>query len=295
MRTPLRKPILWMVLIALACWGIPAAWAQEETGGPAQAAPPAASPMPFEIPKLAPGEAGANAASSSAGSPGAPHAGLSAPPAGTLTAPAGMAPPASVQGTGMPREDIRDIQGPIEIPASRAWFWVVVGALATMAALAAFWRWYRRRAVVRARRAYEIAFDELEKVKALMQSEQARAFSYRVSETVRVYIDRRFGVGARHRTTEEFIRDLLEKASSPLTHHTELLRDFLGHCDLAKFARGELSVEQMQAMHRSAWDFVEGTRPRPEEETRAAKRSSRKKTTATAPANTPALAAGGVS
>jgi len=256
MRTPLRRPTLWVVLIALAGWGIPAAHAQEETGVPAQAAPPAPSPMPFEIPKLAPAEGGANAASSFTGSPGAPHAGLSAPPAGTLAAQAGMAPPASAQGTGIPREDIRDIRGPIEIPASRAWFWAVVGALGTMVALAVFWRWYRRRAVVRARRAYEIAFDELEKVKALMQSDQARAFSYRVSETVRVYIDRRFGVGARHRTTEEFIRDLLEEASSPLKVHTELLRDFLDHCDMAKFARGELSLEQIQAMHRNAWDFV---------------------------------------
>ena len=34
------------------------------------------------------------------------------------------------------------------------------------------------------------------------------------------------------------------------------LGEFLGHCDLAKFARWQLSVPQMEAMLQSARDFI---------------------------------------
>jgi hypothetical protein len=41
-----------------------------------------------------------------------------------------------------------------------------------------------------------------------------------------------------------------------LTNHRELLDDFLGHCDLAKFARWILSAPEMETMLQSAHTFV---------------------------------------
>jgi hypothetical protein len=48
--------------------------------------------------------------------------------------------------------------------------------------------------------------------------------------------------------------------------HRELLADFLRHCDLAKFARWILSIEEMETMLQSAHNFVleTGTPPAPE-------------------------------
>jgi hypothetical protein len=67
------------------------------------------------------------------------------------------------------------------------------------------------------------------------------------------------------KTTHEFITQVAAEPSSELNRHSVPLREFLGHCDLAKFARQTFSEEQMGKMHRSAWRFVEKTRPKPKE------------------------------
>jgi hypothetical protein len=77
-----------------------------------------------------------------------------------------------------------------------------------------------------------------------------------VSEIVRNYIEQRFQVRAAHRTTQEFLHDLLAESHAALTVHHPLLGEFLEHCDLAKFARWQLSVAQMEAMYQSARTFV---------------------------------------
>jgi hypothetical protein len=73
---------------------------------------------------------------------------------------------------------------------------------------------------------------------------------------VRNYIEVRFHVWAARRTTEEFLYDLLESPDALLGSHRAVLADFLHHCDLAKFARWILSVEEMENMLQSARTFV---------------------------------------
>ncbi len=76
---------------------------------------------------------------------------------------------------------------------------------------------------------------------------------------------------AAHKTTEEFLQDLLGSQSSPIAGHRQVLDEFLSWCDLAKFARFALSAEQMDGMTAAARRFVETneaaarepTRPRP--------------------------------
>ena len=75
---------------------------------------------------------------------------------------------------------------------------------------------------------------------------------FAVSEIVRGYIEERFQVWAAHRTTDEFLHDLLEPSDALLAGHRVLLADFLQHCDLAKFARWNLPVEEMENMLWSA-------------------------------------------
>jgi hypothetical protein len=153
-------------------------------------------------------------------------------------------------------EDIRDIRGPKHIPSPWLWPDCLATGLAFVALGYAAWRWHRHRTLATEKSPYENALDRLEETRALMQPEHAREFSIAVSEIVRNYIEVRFHVWAARRTTEEFLYDLLESPDGLLGSHRALLADFLHHCDLAKFARWILSVEEMENMLQSARTFV---------------------------------------
>jgi len=164
-------------------------------------------------------------------------------------------------------DDIRDIRGPLHIPDPVNWLTYAIGACLALAAGVGAWRWFRRRKTLRAKRAYELAFERLEQARALMTPEMAEAFSVSVSSAVRAYIEDRFRVRVTRHTTEEFMARIQADPSGELTAYSDLLHNFLIHCDLAKFARCLLTGAEMKEMHRSAWDFVDRTRPRSEEET----------------------------
>jgi hypothetical protein len=161
-------------------------------------------------------------------------------------------------------EDIHDIRGPMAIPYEWLWAAYLVGGLAVAAVLYAAWRLFRRRAAAKPRLPFEIALERLEAARALMAPATVREYAFTVSEIIRGYIEQRFGEKAAHRTTEEFLSDLLQQTGTPLARHRRRLEDFLSHCDLMKFARWEASVREMESMHESARVFVLETRPQPE-------------------------------
>ena len=153
----------------------------------------------------------------------------------------------------VPEEDIFDIRGPIHIPASFPWAAWCAGALAATGLGFGAWALLRR---PRRKLPYEIALEKLAATRPLMVDENAQPFSLAISEIVRVFIEDCLLVRAAHRTTDEFLHDLVNLPDSPLTAHREMLAEFLQHCDLAKFARWSLSVPQMEAMLASASTFV---------------------------------------
>ena len=151
--------------------------------------------------------------------------------------------------TAAPDQDIIDIRAPIHIPAAFPWMIWSAGALAAAGLGCGAWMLRRR---PRRKLPYEIALENLAKTRGLMQPENAQRFSLAVSEIVRLFIEECLPVRAAHRTTHEFLRDLVNFPDSPLAAHRETLRDFLHHCDLAKFARWSLTVPRMEAMLESA-------------------------------------------
>jgi len=165
---------------------------------------------------------------------------------------AAMAGPAVAQAV----EDIRDIRGPKFI--FPPWLLPAVIAGAVLLAVGAWGlrRWLRRRRQPRALLPFEIALQRLEEMRALMQPAAAREFSIAVSDVVRRYIEERFGVTATHRTTEEFLHELLESSHAPLARHRAVLSEFLQQCDLVKFAGISLTLQNMESLHHSARAFV---------------------------------------
>ncbi len=160
----------------------------------------------------------------------------------------------------MTAPDIRDIRGLIHIPSLWPWLLVGAGTLVLLVAMGAavYWlvRHLRRR---RIKSAAELAIERLERARALAREGNAAGLAAEASDAVREYIEARFPLRAAHRTTEEFLRDLLEPGVGPTAPHREALGDFLGACDLAKFARFDLRVERMGAMVDAAETFVRAT------------------------------------
>jgi hypothetical protein len=215
----------WRTLVFLAMWQLGAA-----TGFSAVLAPPN-GPLP---------------------SPNAAPTGQLGKPAALATAP-----------TAAPANDIRDIRGPVSIPYGWLWAAYVAGGMVLAAALYGAWRWYSSAPAARVKEPAEIALERLEKARELMTPERAREYSFAVSEITREYIEARFHERAARRTTEEFLHDLLAGTGTPLSQHRSLLEDFLQYCDLAKFAKWQLSPVDMAAMYESARMFILETRPQP--------------------------------
>lgn len=185
------------------------------------------------------------------------------PPAAVAVA-SPMAPAAASTSNVDTAQDIRDIHGVLSIPYQWLWAAYVLLGLVGAALLFAAWHWLSRRPKTRAKAPYELALERLEAARALMTETQVREYAFTVSEIIRSYIEQRFGERAAHRTTEEFLSDLLQHSGTQLVQYRGLLEDFLHHCDLPKFARWQLSVREMESMHESARTFIFDTRPQPE-------------------------------
>jgi hypothetical protein len=158
-------------------------------------------------------------------------------------------------------DDIRDIKGPIHLYFH--WMWLIYLLIGIFVFVAAIWfyRLWKKRVIKKAKLPHEMALEKLASAEQLMISENAREFSIVVSEAIREYIENRFQEKAANRTTEEFLHHLLSHTDSPLVPYSDFLQDFLNHCDMAKFAKGTLSREQMDSMLQSARSLVEQTKP----------------------------------
>ena len=155
-------------------------------------------------------------------------------------------------------EDIRDIRGPKALPA---WPWIaaaviVVAILAMMYAAHAIRRRRRRGARGRDLTLSEQALERLEKARPLMRPATAREFGIAASEVIRTYIEKRFGIVATQRTTEEFLQTLLAGSNEALARHRSLLAGFLQQCDFVKFAGASLATQDLEGLFASARGFV---------------------------------------
>ena len=179
-------------------------------------------------------------------------------------------PDISIKVTSLLPEDLKklklnEIVPPLPYPQSyRIWIYVGAGLL-VIAVLAGGFFYYRKRsyatevAGVRLK-AHEIAYMELKALvdENLIDKGDIKQFYLRLSAIVRRYIENRFGLRAPEQTTEEFLNGL-EKADYFPAEYKPLLKNFLKHCDLVKFARFEPGTEDIQNSFDSCKAFIQGT------------------------------------
>ncbi len=184
--------------------------------------------------------------------------------AGTALRP-GSGPAPTPARAGTANSDIRDIKGPIEIASSH--LPLVLGLSAATILLAGgallYLRRRRRHGQASAPAAHEVALARLAQAQTLMANGQADEFAAVLAEILRSYIEARFHLPARNRTSREFVRALVQDPAVPpqLRKHRDHLRQWLRNCDMAKFACSSLTREQMQAMLDAVRDFIVATNP----------------------------------
>ncbi|MGB2706334.1 MAG: BatD family protein [Candidatus Omnitrophota bacterium] len=162
--------------------------------------------------------------------------------------------------------DIRDIKGPVGLPGRYTFLvYLLMAAIA-----AAFARWaflYMRKqrlaktAEIAAKFPYEIAYERLRLLRAKGLPGKGRIEEYYVelSNIVRCYLEERFNLRAPEMTTEEFLAGLKEEEKLARAHKN-LLKEFLSHCDLVKFARYGPTPSERDLSFESAKKLVDKTR-----------------------------------
>ncbi len=168
--------------------------------------------------------------------------------------------------------DIRGLKDVVDIPTGQEWVWWLL-VTATALAVAGVVAWFVRRRLARRSAklappppppSHVVAWERLQRALGLIH--EAERFCVEVSHIIRVYLEERFSLHAPDRTTEEFLLEL--RSSRRLAgEHKKLLADFLGACDMVKFAKAEPPEQELLSLHEAASRLVGETQPSSREET----------------------------
>ncbi|MGJ8633397.1 MAG: hypothetical protein ACSHX7_05705 [Luteolibacter sp.] len=160
-------------------------------------------------------------------------------------------------------EDIRGAKALIEIPVQEAatpWgMYLLFGILALLLIGGLIW-FFKKRAKPEAT-AEELARKELDLLERDGAQAEAGEFALAASQVVRVFIERKFGLAAPKRTTEEFLQELASKDDETLRTRMEPLRGFLKSCDMVKFAAAGLGQGERVELVEKAKAFVNAPDP----------------------------------
>jgi hypothetical protein len=165
-------------------------------------------------------------------------------------------------------EDIKDIKGPVYFPADYFLLMVILAAI-TAVILVFMIRFFLKRKKGRRtevfsepqKPAHQIAYEALQALKAknLPQLGKIKQYYSELSDIARHYLENRFTIRAPEMTTEEFLYSLRD--SNDLTGaRKNLLKQFLNHCDLVKFAKYGPTQDEIEDSFASAKKLVDETR-----------------------------------
>jgi len=174
--------------------------------------------------------------------------------------------------------ELRDIKGPVAVPANRLWFWIAVCACAALLlAATVLWWWssHRRGASQKPRPpAHATALARLGELRRqhLLEDQRVAEYYVQLSAVIREYIEARFHLRAPEMTSDEFLlvaqRD--PRLSAP---DRASLQGFLNEADLVKFARHVPSHSDAEKAWIAARNFVDHTADKSEETTQEANRA----------------------
>lgn len=123
---------------------------------------------------------------------------------------------------------------------------------------------------------YEQAIKNLRDLenKKLWQQGEIKHYYSRLTDVLRLYIERQFKINALEQTSDELLEKI--KPVTRLNQQRNNLQYILQTADLAKFARLQPQPEEHEACMKKAYEIVEWTKPVPEKEENTEKAKSTK-------------------
>jgi len=165
---------------------------------------------------------------------------------------------------------IKDIRGPENVPRNIAPYiliWVVL--IAGLGVFAYFYFKKRKvfvtvepETVILQRLPHEIALDQLREIELmdLVAKGEMKKYCTRISEVIRRYIEKRYGIAALELTTAKVLDALLKRKAPIFTNEKDLIDkigDFLNACDSVKFAKYQPSADEAYNLLQQARKIVE--------------------------------------
>ena len=180
--------------------------------------------------------------------------------------------------------DIKDIEN-----APIYWWgiirWILIVLLSCGLIALGFWLWRKYDTYTRReeepidpellRPADEVALEKLDEIKAakIWKDGKVKEYQTELTDVVREYISRRFGVQSTEKTSEETLREvkpLLVNGNLPLDSDGkalyERLAGMLRTADLVKFAKWHTTPDENESALTTAYDFVKETKEVPSEQ-----------------------------
>ena len=155
-------------------------------------------------------------------------------------------------------DEFHDIAPPVDYSLIPPWLvFVIAFVVLSLLGLVVWWLAKRRQPELPPKAPREIALEQLEQIRAEIDRMSAYQFSIRVSDILRSYVTKQYGVPATRQTSIEFLT-AAAKAPSFSVDDKSLLEDFLNRCDLIKFAKYEATTSDSELLLEEAVRFVKG-------------------------------------
>ena len=155
-------------------------------------------------------------------------------------------------------EEFHDIAPPVDYSLIPAWLvFVIAFVVLSVLGLVVWWFVRRRNPEPPPKAPREIAIGELGQIRPEIERMSPYQFSIRVSDILRRYGTRQYGLPAMRQTSIEFLT-AAAKAPSFSADDKSLLEDFLNRCDLIKFAKYEATTSDSELLLGEAIRFVKG-------------------------------------
>ena len=193
---------------------------------------------------------------------------------------------------GKKEEGLHDIKSPLNLPSRLpVWMLGIFLLLILGAGGGLLWYFFIKRKHTKVsepvRLPHEIALEELNRIEQmdLVAKRQIKEYYYLISNCLRKYLEDRFGVRAPEQTTEEFIESVTTsvipaqagiQSGPPLSRGRQilegsalegrfinLLKEYLNHCDLVKYAKLEPSADEIKKALDTTRRFIDETKPAP--------------------------------